>query len=130
MRNRSLLLILLCGIFAPLQSSVADGLEIREWLVPWKNSTPRDPYVDKTGRVWFVGQSGNYVANMKPTDGLFNRYDLESGTGPHNLIVDDERNIWYAESEATHRQAVSIDRTDHQNRDAKPQGQRPAHAGV
>jgi virginiamycin B lyase len=96
MRNRSLLLILICGILAPLQPSIADSLEIREWLVPWKDSTPSDPYVDKTGRVWFVGQRGNYVANMKPADGLFNRYDLESGTGPHNLIVDDKRNIWYA----------------------------------
>jgi len=84
-----------CGLFAadPL---FADRLEIREWLVPWEGTVPRDPYVDNRGRVWFVGQNGNYIGNMSPEDGQFNRYDLPPGTGPHNLIIDDTQNIWYA----------------------------------
>ncbi|HWM29829.1 MAG TPA: lyase, partial [Woeseiaceae bacterium] len=28
-------------------------VDIREWLVPWEDSRPRDPYVTEDGRVWF-----------------------------------------------------------------------------
>jgi virginiamycin B lyase len=84
-----------CGLF-PASLSYADSLEIREWLVPWKETVPRDPFVDEGGRVWFVGQAGNYIGNLSPEDGLFNRYDLPPGSGPHNLIVDGDRNIWFA----------------------------------
>ncbi len=81
------------------QNATSQTVEIREWLVPWKNSRPRDPYVDSSGRVWFVGQKDHYIANLNPETGEFNRYDLEPGTGPHNLIVADNgsgRRIWYA----------------------------------
>jgi virginiamycin B lyase len=77
-------------------------LDIREWLVPWKDSRPRDPYVADDGRVWFVGQRGHYVANLTPEANQFNRYDLAPGTGPHNLIVDDNGDIWYAGNLASH----------------------------
>ena len=70
------------------QNATSQNVEIREWLVPWQNSRPRDPYVDSSGRVWFVGQADHYVANLQPETGEFNRVDLEPGTGPHNLIVD------------------------------------------
>ena len=96
MKIRIPLLGLLCCALCSTSPAMADSLEIREWLVPWKRSVPRDPYVDNSGRVWFVGQKDDYVGNMSPEDGLFNRYDLQPGTGPHNLIVDDDRNIWFA----------------------------------
>ncbi len=95
--------VLVAGIAASLtllpQNATSQTVEIREWLVPWENSRPRDPYVDSSGRVWFVGQAGHYVASLHPETGQFNRYDLEPGTGPHNLIVADDgsrRTIWYA----------------------------------
>ena len=74
-------------------TSQADALaqhtvEIREWAVPWADSRPRDPYVDAQGRVWFVGQTADYVAMLDPKTGQFSKYDLEKGAGPHNLIVD------------------------------------------
>jgi len=81
---------------------VDNPLDIREWLVPWENSRPRDPYVAKDGRVWFVGQRSHYVANLDPESGEFNRYDLDQGTGPHNLLVDDNYDIWYAGNLAGH----------------------------
>src|SRR3712207_176157 len=63
-------------------------VQITEWTVPWDRSRPRDPYVAPDGRVWFVGQAGNYVAVLDPGSGQFKRYEIDPGTHPHNLIVD------------------------------------------
>lgn len=72
------------------------ALDIKEYPVPWERSRPRDPYMDKQGRVWFVGQTGNYIAYLSPESGEFKQYEIEEGTNPHNLIVDDEGIVWYA----------------------------------
>ena len=96
--------IVACLTLLP-QNSTSQTVEIREWLVPWSNSRPRDPYVDSSRRVWFVGQAGHYVASLHPETGEFKRYDLEPGTGPHNLIVADDgssRRIWYAGNLTAH----------------------------
>ncbi|HYJ81037.1 MAG TPA: hypothetical protein VEW03_15600 [Longimicrobiaceae bacterium] len=77
----------------------ADGafdLDIREWPVPYADSRPRDPYVDGQGRVWFVGQVGNYIAYLDPASGQFRRYELEARALPHNLIVARDGGVWYA----------------------------------
>ena len=84
-------------LFAPgaeaQQSS--NPIEIKEWEVPWgAEGRPRDPFAYE-GRVWFVGQAGNYIAYLDPASGEFKRYEIEEGTHPHNLIVD-ERGVWYA----------------------------------
>jgi virginiamycin B lyase len=76
--------------------------DIREWRVPWESSRPRDPYPDREGRVWFVGQAGDYIASLDPFSGKFRRFELERGTGPHNLIVDGQGMIWYAGNTAAH----------------------------
>ena len=69
--------------------------ELREWMVPWERSGPRDPYVAPDGRVWFVGQRGNYVAVLDPRSGQFRRYEIADGTHPHNLVVDQQGTIWF-----------------------------------
>jgi virginiamycin B lyase len=69
--------------------------DIREWNVPWEDTRPRDPYVDANGRVWFVGQTGHYIAYLEPQSGQFKRYELEPGTGPHNQIVDKTGAVWF-----------------------------------
>ncbi len=84
---------LLCLFIA--SGTAAQQIDIREWPVPWENTRPRDPFADSRGIVWFVGQTGNYVANLDPATGEFKRYELEAGTLPHNLIVD-ARGVWYA----------------------------------
>jgi virginiamycin B lyase len=66
-----------------------EDVVFEEWTVPWENSRPRDPYVDAQGRVWFVGQAGNYIAYLEPGTGEFRRYEIEEGTHPHNLIIDE-----------------------------------------
>ena len=87
------------------QSTAAEHVDIREWEVPWSESRPRDPFVEPSGRVWFVGQRGHYVANLNPESGEFERFDLEAGTGPHNLIVvgdGDDAIVWYAGNRNAH----------------------------
>lgn len=75
---------------------------IDEWPVPWEASRPRDPYVAPDGRVWFVGQRGDYLAWLDPETGKMERHELPEGTGPHNLIVDGEGRVWYAGNRAAH----------------------------
>lgn len=79
-----------------------DTVSIQEWHVPWERTRPRDPYVGPDGKIWFVGQAGHYVANLDPRTGEFRRYELDDGTGPHNLIVDALNQIWYAGNRAAH----------------------------
>ena len=76
--------------------------EIKEWPVPWNNTRPRDPYAASADKVWFVGQGGDYAAYLNPETGEFERFDLESGAGPHNLIVADDGTVWYAGNRAAH----------------------------
>ena len=67
----------------------------REWTVPFGADTrPRDPYADAQGRIWFVGQNGNYIAYLDPKTNQFKRYDIEPGTNPHNLVVE-KGSVWF-----------------------------------
>lgn len=75
---------------------LAAQVPVKEWPVPYADTRPRDPYVDGQNRVWFVGQTGNYIAYLDPRSGDFRRYELEKGALPHNLIVDQKGMVWYA----------------------------------
>ena len=77
-------------------------ISITEWNVPWKETRPRDPYVDLENQVWFVGQRGDYIARFDPQSEQFKHYPLSPGTGPHNLIVDKVGFVWYAGNRAAH----------------------------
>ncbi len=77
-----------------------DLVKIQEWQVPWESTRPRDPYLAPDGKVWFVGQTGDYAGVLNPETGEFDRIDMPEGAGPHNLIVDDEGIIWYAGNRA------------------------------
>ncbi|HEV8581949.1 MAG TPA: lyase [Thermoanaerobaculia bacterium] len=68
--------------------------EIREWPVPWKDTRPRDPAVDRQGRIWFAGQTGDYIGRFEPATEKFVRFELEPGTGPHNVIVANGE-VWF-----------------------------------
>ena len=81
--------LMLAGVvLAAAPDSVSAPVQIDEWTVPWEKTRPRDPFADAQQRVWFVGQTGNYVAYLDPATGKFKRYEIEEGTHPHNLIVD------------------------------------------
>lgn len=91
---------LLLAFFVTLPSlGVAQGAPVanNEWEVPWGASgRPRDPYVAPDGNVFFVGQSGNYIARLDPRSGEFTRYEIDPGTNPHNLIIDANGLVWYS----------------------------------
>jgi virginiamycin B lyase len=96
-----ILVLTVTGLTAP-PALHGQGVEIREWRVPWEASRPRDPFVAADGRVWFVGQRSDYLAYLEPETGEFRRYDLDRGSGPHNLIVGPEGEVWYAGNRAAH----------------------------
>ena len=65
------------------------------WDVPFgANTRPRDPYADAQGRVWFVGQQGNYIAYFDSKTSEFKRYEIEAGTHPHNLVIE-KGQVWF-----------------------------------
>ena len=78
------------------QPNTLQTVDIKEWPVPWEGTRPRDPFVGIDGKVWFVGQQGNYVAFLKPDTEEFKRFELKKGTYPHNLVVDKDGFVWYA----------------------------------
>jgi virginiamycin B lyase len=52
--------------------------------------------------VWFVGQTGHYVGVLDPATSAFRKFDLDDGTGPHNLVVGEDGIVWYAGNAARH----------------------------
>ena len=81
----------------PLPAQVHDErtLSLKEWPVEFGGQT-RDPFVASDGRVWFVAQRGNYLGVFDPTTERFTRYELETGTVPHDVLEDREGFMWYA----------------------------------
>jgi virginiamycin B lyase len=86
---------------ANVQADDLPTLEITEWQVPWDNARPRDPYRGPDGRVWFVGQTDDYVATLDPDTGEFHRIELVEGAGPHTVTVN-EAGAWYAGNRVAH----------------------------
>ena len=85
----------MAGAQAGSATTATVSYEPKEWEVPYgAKSRPRDPYADAQGRVWFVGQSGNYVAYLDSRTGDFKRFEIEAGTHPHNLVVH-ENAVWF-----------------------------------
>lgn len=100
-------LLILLAVPVPLAAQEADEsslapVQIREWDVPWPRTRPRDPDVAPDGRVWFVGQAGNYVAVLDPATGEMLRHDLDPGVMPHNVVVREDGQIFYAGNHAAH----------------------------
>ena len=92
-RNAVIKLVLLAAAvllsWSPPVAAQVDTFDLKEWPVEWGGRT-RDPAIAPDGKVWFVGQAGNYIANLDPATGAQKRYEIEEGTNPHTLIVDRE----------------------------------------
>ena len=57
--------------WSPPVAAQTDRFDLKEWPVEWGGRT-RDPAVAPDGKVWFVGQAGNYIANLDPATGAEN----------------------------------------------------------
>lgn len=79
---------------APVTAGAQVNVEIEEWEVPWGGG-PRDPFVENSNSIWFVGQGGHYLGHLDVASGEFNKVDLPRGTGPHNTIVGEDGKVWY-----------------------------------
>jgi virginiamycin B lyase len=71
-----------------------DLLEPKEYKSPFPGRN-RDPIMDTQGRVWFVGQSDNFVAYLDPRTGQFKQYSIEPGTNPHSVTLDRDGGVWF-----------------------------------
>jgi virginiamycin B lyase len=81
--------------WSPPVTAQQANFDLKEWDVEWGGRT-RDPAVGSDGKVWFVGQAGNYIAVFDPKTEQFKRYEIEEGTNPHTVIVDQKGIVWYA----------------------------------
>ncbi len=84
-------------LLTPLAAAAQAPATVTEWPVPWEQSRPRDPMVAPDGRVWFVGQAGNYLAVLDPATGAITRYPMPEAdlTDPHTLTFDRAGNLWF-----------------------------------
>jgi virginiamycin B lyase len=80
---------------AVAQAQTHAAPQLKEQNESWMVGTrPRDPFQDQKGRVWFVGQEGNYVGRIN-TDGSIQRFEVDPGTNPHNLVVNAKGEVWF-----------------------------------
>ncbi|MGE3277139.1 MAG: lyase [Vicinamibacterales bacterium] len=95
MKTIVLLAIAVLLTWSPPAAAQGDTFDLKEWSVEWGGRT-RDPAVAPDGKIWFVGQAGNYLAHLDPATGQQKRYEIEDGTNPHTLIVGQDGIVWYA----------------------------------
>lgn len=88
--------LLCCALALTALAAPVDNVQIDTWRVPWPHSRPRDPAVAPSGKVWFVGQAGDYIAFFNPETERFKRYTLQPGAGPHNCIVAKDGTVWFS----------------------------------
>lgn len=100
MKRPFLTFLALLVLLSPALS--AQSWTINEWNVPYARSRPRDPFVDAQGKVWFVGQVGDYIAVLDPASGQFRKYDLDRGAGPHTVSIAPDGAIWYTGNASSH----------------------------
>ena len=80
---------------------------------------PRDPFADAQGRVWFVGQNGNYVARLDPKTGEFKRYEIEPAPIP-TISSSTKGMVWFTGNRnEPPREARSRDGQAHEVHDAR-----------
>jgi virginiamycin B lyase len=88
-------LIIIAALTATAASAQNPQPTLKDHTESWMVGTrPRDPHADQKGRVWFVGQTGNYVGRIE-TDGTIRRFEIDPGTNPHNLVVDAHGTVWF-----------------------------------
>ena len=94
--------------WSPPVAAQTDRFDLKEWPVEWGGRT-RDPAVAPDGKVWFVGQAGNYIANLDPATGAQKRHH-RGGHEPSHAHRRREGHRVRRQPERSHRAARSSDR--------------------
>ena len=94
-----ILAALLFGFGCAEAADALNPVDIKEWTVSYGGRS-RDPFAASANSVWFVGQSGHYLARLDAASGQFMRTDLPDNPGPHNLIVGADGIVWYSGNQA------------------------------
>ena len=114
--------------WAPPVAAQGDTFDLKEWPVEWGGRT-RDPAIAPDGKVWFVGQEGNYIANLDPGDRRAEALRDRSGHQPaHAHRRRGRHRVVRGQPQRPHRPARSGDRRDQDDHDRRGEGS--AHAGV
>ena len=93
----SRIVLTLAALLPAASLAAQETVPVRPYEVPWGRQTrPRDPSVAPDGSIFFVGQTGNYIARLDPNTGDFKRFEIDSGAHPHTVIVDRNGIAWYA----------------------------------
>jgi virginiamycin B lyase len=80
----------------PARQAGSPHSDTQLWTTPYDASARvRDAFGAPDGKVWFVGQMGNFVAYMDPKSGGFKKFSIDEGTHPHNLVVDKQGTVWF-----------------------------------
>lgn len=90
------LLLFACGDDGGAPEGEGASVTITEWVVPYPDSRPRDPFAVSSEKVWFVGQRTGYLAWFNPETEEFTQIALPEGSGPHNIIVDSDGVAWFS----------------------------------
>jgi virginiamycin B lyase len=86
----------LVALSQSLRQSGTPRSETQLWTTPYDASARvRDAFAAPDGKVWFVGQVGNFVAYMDPKTGAFRKFSIDEGTHPHDLVVDRQGTVWF-----------------------------------
>lgn len=96
------LIVALVLFGAGCAADAADALnpiDIKEWPISYGGRS-RDPFAASATDIWFVGQSGDYLARLDAATGKLTRHGLADEPGPHNLIVGADGIVWYSGNQA------------------------------
>jgi virginiamycin B lyase len=70
-------------------------IAFKEWQVPTLGQRARDPVEAADGSIWWSGQWGNLIGQIKPATGEMTEYPLPAGAMPHTVTLDGAGNVWY-----------------------------------
>jgi virginiamycin B lyase len=77
-------------------AQASQEIEIRQHEVPFPVGRSRDAFVAPDGKVWFVGQTGNYLGVFDPGSAEFKKHSIPDRTLPHTNIVTPDGVVWLA----------------------------------
>ncbi len=78
--------------------SMADGSWLKDFSEPQQYSSPLFVAVNpRDGNVWFTQPNSDAIGELLPDDNRFQQWKTAAGSGPYNLVFDNNGNLWFTE---------------------------------